>query len=133
MAELKTKVNDASIIDFLESIIDPHKKQDCYQLLELMKAAGVGEPKMWGDSIIGFGRQHLKYPSGRELDWFRLGFSPRKNALTLYNLGGFEDYQEMLGRLGKFKTGKGCLYINKLADVDLSILAEIINKSARRP
>jgi hypothetical protein len=132
MAELKTKPNDASVTSFLAEITDEQKRKDSFAILELMKKATASKPRMWGDSIVGFGKMHLKYASGRELDWFKIGFSPRKQNLTLYSMGGFDGYEELLGRLGKHKVGKGCLYINKLADVDLSVLKELLRKSAKR-
>ncbi len=112
MAELKTKVTKASVEKFLEGIKDERKRQDCYELLKIMKKATKAEPKMWGTSIIGFGDHHYVYASGREGDWFIAGFSPRAQNLTLYMMGGLD--REVLKRLGKYKTGKGCLYINKL-------------------
>ena len=130
MAELKTKVTRASVDKFLEGIKDEKKRQDCYQILKLMKRATKAEPKMWGTSIIGFGDHHYVYESGRQGDWFIAGFSPRVQNLTLYMLGGFES--EPLKRLGKYKMGKGCLYINKLEDVDLKVLDELITKSVKR-
>ena len=129
MAELKTKVNDASVSEFLERVADPERKKASYAVLELMRKATGAEPRMWGESIIGFGDGHLKYESGRELDWFQVGFSPRKQNLALYSLGGFAGYEELLGRLGKFKTGKGCVYINRIEDVDVPVLEELIVRS----
>ena len=130
MAELKTKVTKASVEKFLEGIKDEKKKQDCFQLLKIMKKATKAEPKMWGTSIIGFGDRHYIYESGRELDWFIAGFSPRAQNLTLYMMGGFDS--QVMKRLGKYKTGKGCLYINKLEDVDVKVLDELITNSVRR-
>jgi Domain of unknown function (DU1801) len=127
MAELKTQVTKASVEKFLEGIKDERKRRDCYQLLKIMRKATKAEPKLWGTSIIGFGDYHYVYKSGREGDWFRTGFSPRAQNLTLYMMGGFD--REVLKRLGKYKIGKGCLYINKLEDVDLKILQELIKTS----
>jgi hypothetical protein len=129
MAELKTKVTKASVENFIEGIKDERKRQDCYELLKLMKKATKAEPKMWGTSIIGFGDYHYTYASGREGEWFVAGFSPRAQNLTLYMMGGFD--QKVLKRLGKYKTGKGCLYINKLEDVDRKVLNELIAKSVK--
>lgn len=129
MAELKTKVNDASVIDFLEQIPDLQKREDCLRLVELMQAATGAAPKMWGDSIVGFGSYHYKSVSGREGDWPRLGFSPRKQNLSLYLMSGFEGLEGLLAKLGKHKLGKGCLYINRLADVDLDVLKKILSKA----
>ena len=129
MAELKTQVTKASVNKFLEGIRDEKKREDCYQILKIMKRATKAEPKMWGLSIIGFGDYHYKYASGRENDWFITGFSPRVQNLTLYMTGGFDG--EVLKKLGKYKTGKGCLYINKLEDVDKKVLSELITKSVK--
>ncbi len=129
MAELKTKVNDASVEEFLNTIADEQKRQDAFTILEMMKAATGAEPKLWGSSIIGFGDVHYKYESGREGDWFLTGFSPRKQNLTLYINGGFDSHAALLGALGKHKTGKGCLYINKLKDVDLETLQALVSQS----
>jgi hypothetical protein len=130
MAELKTKVTRANVDKFLEGIKDEKKRQDCYEILKIMKKATKSEPKMWGTSIIGFGDYHYVYDSGREGDWFITGFSPRVQNLTLYMMGGFDG--ETLKKLGKYKTGKGCLYINKLEDVDLRVLTDLITKSVKR-
>jgi len=130
MAELKTQVTKASVEKFLNGIKDEKKRQDCYQLLKIMKKATRSEGKMWGTSIIGFGDYHYTYASGRQGDWFLAGFSPRVQNLTLYMMGGFDG--ETLKKLGKYKTGKGCLYINKLEDVDLKVLDELITKSVKR-
>ena len=130
MAELKTRLTRASVEKFLEGIKDEKKRQDCYQLLKIMKKATKAEPKMWGTSIIGFGDYHYVYASGREGDWFITGFSPRVQNLTLYTMGGFD--RDVLKRLGKHKTGKGCLYINKLEDVDTKVLDELITKSVKK-
>ncbi len=129
MAELKTQVTKASVDTFLEGIKDERKRQDCYEILKIMKKATKAEPKMWGTSIVGFGDHHYVYASGREGDWFITGFAPRAQNLTLYMTGGFD--REVMKRLGKYKTGKGCLYINKLTDVDLKVLNELITKSVK--
>lgn len=130
MAELKTKVTNVSVDKFLGGIKDEKKRQDCYEILKIMKKATKAEPKMWGTSIIGFGDYHYVYASGREGNWFITGFSPRVQNLTLYMMGGFDS--ETLKKLGKYKTGKGCLYINKLEDVDLKALNELITKSVKK-
>jgi len=130
MAELKTKVTKASVEKFLEGIKDEKKRQDCHQLLKIMRKATKSEPKMWGPSIIGFGDHHYVYESGREGDWFLAGFSPRAQNLTLYMMGGWDN--ETLKKLGKYKTGKGCLYINKLEDVDVNVLNELITRSVKK-
>ena len=131
MAELKTKLNDASVTDFLNGIKDEEKRADSFEILKLMQQVIKQEPKMWGSSIIGFGNVHLKYESGRELDWFITGFSPRKQNLTLYVIGSFKPHTDLLKKLGKHKTGVGCLYINKLKDVDVKVLKELIKESAK--
>jgi len=130
MAELKTRATKASVDQFLQGIKDEKKRADCYQILKIMKKATRSEPKMWGPSIVGFGDHHYVYESGREGDWFLAGFSPRVQTLTLYMMGGSD--QELLKKLGKYKTGKGCLYINKLEDVDLKVLKELIATSVRQ-
>lgn len=130
MAELKTKQTDQSVEDFLDSIPDDKKREDSYTILELMKNATGLEPKMWGDSIIGFGSYHYCYESGREGDWFLTGFSPRKQNLTLYVMAGFTQYEALLQKLGKFSTGKACLYIKKIEDIDIPTLEELIRQSA---
>jgi hypothetical protein len=128
-AKLKTEKTESNVTDFLNSIIEERKRSDSFTVLEMMKKASGNEPKMWGGSIIGFGDVQLKYESGRELDWFKMGFSPRKQALTLYGLINTKSQNELLKKLGKFKMGKGCLYINKLGDVDIKVLKEIIEIS----
>lgn len=132
MAELKTKANRASVDKFLKSIKDEQTRQDCFKILEIMQKATRSEPKMWGTSIVGFGSYHYKYKSGREGDWFLTGFSPRKQNLTLYFMGGFEDHAETLSRLGKYSTGKGCLYIKKLEDVNPKALKELVSRSVKK-
>jgi hypothetical protein len=129
MAELKTKQTNASVEDFLNGVADEKRRRDCFTILELMQQATQAPPKMWGTSIVGFGEYHYTYASGREGDWFLAGFSPRKNNLTLYIMSGFDDYAALLSKLGKYKTGKACLYINKLQDVDLAILRSLIERS----
>ena len=129
MAELKTKPNDGNVDVFLNSVENERKRQDSFKILELMKEVTGEEPKMWGTSIVGFGSYHYKYASGREGDWFVTGFSPRKQSLTLYIMSGFTEYESLLGDLGKHKTGKSCLYINKLDDVNLEVMRELVQKS----
>jgi hypothetical protein len=132
MAELKTKKNKASVEKFLNSVKDEKKREDSFKILKLMKQITKAEPEMWGTSIIGFGSYHYKYASGREGDWFLTGFSPRKQSLTLYLITYLEKNKEILKKLGKYKTGKGCLYINKLEDVDLKVLKELITTSIKK-
>jgi hypothetical protein len=129
MAELKTQVTKASVDKFLQGIRDEKKREDCFQVLKIMKKATKAEPKMWGPSIIGFGDHHYKYASGRENDWFMAGFSPRVQNITLYSMGGFD--AELLKNLGKYKMGKGCLYISRLDDVDQKVLIKLIQKSVK--
>ena len=129
MSTLKTRKTKASVKKFLDSVNEEGKRQDSFTILEIMKEITGDEPAMWGPSIIGFGSYHYKYKSGREGDWFLTGFSPRKQSLTLYLHSGFDQYESLLESLGKHKTGKSCLYINKLDDVDTSVLKELIIKS----
>jgi hypothetical protein len=129
MAELKTKPNNDSVTDFLNKIEDEQKRKDGFKLLKMMRTITRTEPKMWGSSIIGFGDIHYKYDSGREGDWFITGFSPRNQNLTLYVIGSFKPHVNLLKKLGKHKTGVGCLYIKKLKDVDTKVLKELIQVS----
>ena len=129
MAENKTRPTDASVTKFLNSIENERKRQDSLTILKLMKEVTGEEPKMWGDSIVGFGDYHYQYASGREGNWFLAGFSPRKQNLTLYIMAGFDNYDTLLSQLGKYKTGKSCLYINKIADVNLDVLKELVQQS----
>lgn len=132
MAELKTKVNEQSVTKFLNSITDKQRRQECLTVLEMMKKATKTEPKMWGSSIVGFGKYHYVYASGREGDWFLTGFSPRKQNLTLYLMGGLSAHEALLQKLGKHKTGKGCLYVNKLDDIDLPTLRKLVVEGVKR-
>jgi len=129
MAELKTKPNDRSVTDFLNSVENDTKREDSFTILELMKEATGVEPVMWGDSIIGFGTYHYKYASGREAEWFMTGFSPRVQNLTLYIMDGFDEYDALLGKLGKHSTGKSCLYVKRLENINLDVLREMVKKS----
>lgn len=130
MSELKTKVNEASVDDFINLVDDAVKKQDSYDLLEMFSRLTGEQPKMWGTSIIGYGQYHYRSErSSQEGDWMLTGFSPRKQNLTLYIMHGFENYTDLLDKLGKHKTSKGCLYVRKLSDVDRSVLEEIISRS----
>jgi hypothetical protein len=131
VAELKTKRNDHSVEAFLNGIADEQKRRDAFVVLALMQKVTKAEPKMWGSSIVGFGSYHFKYESGREGDWFVTGFSPRKQYLTLYIMPGFERYSALLKKLGKHKTGKSCLYINTLDDIDLPTLKELVKQSVK--
>ncbi len=129
MAELKTKPTGASVKTFLERIPDDARRRDCATLLAIMKQATRSEPKMWGAGMVGFGSYHYRYPSGQEGDWFLVGFSPRKQDLSLHIMSGLAAHDELLAKLGKFKTGKSCLHIKRLADVDLAVLKELVRSS----
>jgi len=131
-AEPKTKVNDASVTEFLNSVADQQKRNDCFEILKMMQQITKEEPKMWGSSMVGFGSYHYKGKSGREGDWLLIGFSPRKQALTLYLTGGFDTHAALLKRLGKFTTGMGCLYVKTLEDVDKKVLKELLQASVKR-
>ena len=133
MSEIKTRVNDGDVEAFLNAVPDERRRQDGLVLLELFTKITGEEPKMWGTSIVGFGQYHYKSTrSSQEGDWMLAGFSPRKASLSLYVLGhGDRDYSALLSKLGKHKTGMGCLYINKLADVDMGVLEELIGTSYR--
>ncbi|MGE0561651.1 MAG: DUF1801 domain-containing protein [Flavobacteriales bacterium] len=129
MAELKTQKTQASVETFINKVEHEGKRQDAFEILEMMKTITKEEPKMWGASIIGFGDVRYKYASGREGDWFKVGFSPRKTNVSLYLMGcDISKADSILSRLGKYKTGKGCLYINKLADIDKNVLKELIKE-----
>ncbi len=128
MAELKTKKTENSVSAFIKKVADAQKQKDAFAIVELMERATKAKGKMWGSAIIGFGDRVLKYNSGRELDWFVMGFSPRKQNFALYISGAVEKQKELLKKLGKHKTGKGCLYINKLQEIDVAVLKEIIKR-----
>ena len=130
MSTIKTTVNDASVEDFINKVPDETKRKDSFTLLDMFKKITDEKPKMWGTSIIGFGQYHYKSEKSRqEGDWPLTGFSPRKQNLTFYIMPGFGDYQELLKKLGKHKTSVSCLYINKLADVDMGVLQKLIRES----
>jgi hypothetical protein len=129
-AELKTKATKGGVETFLGAL-EPDRRKDCEVLVRMLSRVTKASPRMWGKSIVGFGDHHLKYESGRELDWFVAGFSPRKNDLTLYLVGSPPLDGDLGKRLGKHSTGKGCLYIRRLADVDLDVLEEIARQAAR--
>jgi hypothetical protein len=131
MAELKTKATGADARAFIGKLSDATQRADAAALLELMRKASGSEPKMWGAGIIGFGSCTLRYPSGRELDWFPVGFAPRKSELVLYGTASADGREALLEKLGKHKLGKGCLYIKRLADVDLKVLRELIERSLK--
>ena len=129
MAELKTKKNEQNVEAFLNSVEDEQKRNASFTIMNLMKEITGAEPTMWGDAIVGFGKYHYKYASGREGDWMVTGFSPRKQNLTLYIMSGFGEYDKLLSKLGKYTTGKSCLYIKKLEHVDMDVLRELIKHS----
>ncbi|MEJ7692364.1 DUF1801 domain-containing protein [Daejeonella sp.] len=132
LAEIKTKPTAASVEDFINAL-DEQKRKDSFVLLEIFKKATGEEPVLWSSSIIGFGNKRYKSATtGREVDWLRIGFSPRKANLSLYISGGIKEHADALEKLGKHKTGVGCLYINKLADVDMKVLKGMIEASASR-
>lgn len=130
-AELKTKKTTVSVEGFIAAQKDAQVREDCNAIIELMSAATKAPPRMWGPAIIGFGSRVLKYPSGRELDWMVCGFSPRKANLTLYLPGALEDLSAQLSKLGKHTTGKGCIYIRRLGDVDMKALKALVTVSLK--
>ncbi|MDE0450660.1 MAG: DUF1801 domain-containing protein [Gammaproteobacteria bacterium] len=129
MATLKTRPSDASVEAFLDSVDNEDRREDARCVIAIMRQATEEPPKMWGSRLVGFGSYHYRYASGREGDWPLTGLSPGKRNLTVYIMPGFDDYGEMLSRLGKHRTGKSCLYVNRLRDVDLNVLEEIIRQS----
>jgi hypothetical protein len=131
MAELKTKVNNASVDDYLNSIKDEQVRKDCWAILDIMQKATNAKPKMWGSSIVGFGTYHYKYANGREADWMLTAFSPRKQNITLYLMSGFDGYDELMARLGKHSCGKSCLYIRRLSDIHVPTLKKLIKASVK--
>lgn len=129
MSQNKTRTTKASVEDFLNGVESEEKRNDSFKLLQIMKGISNEKPVLWGPSMIGFGSYHYKYESGREGDLFIIGFSPRKTALTVYIMPGFERFHELMKNLGKYKTGKSCLYIKRLSDIDMSVLKELIKAS----
>ncbi len=129
MAELKTKASDASVSAFLQSVDGEQKRRDARDILALMKEETGKRPRMWGTSIVGFGSYHYKYQSGREGDWLVTGFPPRKQNLAVYIMPGFSRYSTLMNRLGKYKTGKSCLYLRRLGDVDQKVLRQLVTRS----
>jgi hypothetical protein len=129
--ELKTRPTDASVESFIASITDEVMQQDARTVWRIMEKATGEKPVMWGPAIIGFGSRQLKYASGRELDWPIIAFSPRKQNLTLYIMDGHHPYDTLLAKLGKHSTSKACLYIKRLSDINLDVLTELINTSAK--
>lgn len=133
MAELKTKQQSGNVDRFLDSIESKQKREDAKAIDKLMRKASGEDPKMWGNAIVGYGTYHYVYASGRKGDWMRIGFSPRKQNLTLYLMPGyqFDEMKDLLAKLGKHKLGKSCLYITRLADVDLKILEQLLRTSLK--
>lgn len=132
LAQIKTKENESSVEDFINSVGDEGKRKDSFAVLTLMQKLTKQKPKMWGSSLIGFGNKRYKSPkTGREVDWFIIGFSPRKANLSLYLTVDINKHAELLKKLGKHKTGAGCLYINKLEDIDLKVLQELISEAVK--
>lgn len=130
MAELKTKLTGADVTAFLNAIPDARQRADSIALVEMMRDVTGVAPRLWGENIVGFGDHHYKYASGREGDWFIVGFAPRKQNLTLYLTYGFEQDTELMAQLGKHSTGKACLYVKRLSDVNLDTLRELVRRSA---
>ncbi len=128
MAELKTVLTGRSVDAFIEGVA-PARQDDCRTLIRMMREVTGAEPKMWGPSIVGFGSYHYRYESGREADWMLIGFSPRKSDLTLYIMPGFSGHDDRLAALGRHRSGKSCLYIKRLADVDLTVLQALMAES----
>ncbi len=131
MAENKTRPTDASVRDYMDGIEDPGRKKDCEEILSLMKEVTGEEPVMWGNSIVGFGSYHYKYDSGREGDMILTGFSNRKQNISIYIMSGFKKHEELLKKIGTFKTGKSCFYIKRLSDIDTDVLKELIQHSVQ--
>jgi hypothetical protein len=129
MATLKTTQTELSVEDFLDKVTDEQVRDDCRALVKLMKKVTGAAPKMWGPSIVGFGKYHYKYASGHEGDACLTGFSPRKQNITLYVMPGFKGSDSLLAKLGKHKAGKGCLYVKRLTDIDTGVLEKIVSNS----
>ena len=130
MAEPKTKPNDIPVGDFINALPEEQVRQDCWTIVDIMQEAAQASPRMWGTAIVGFGQQHMVNASGKGNDWMLIGFSPRKQAIALYlYLGGVENSDEMLARLGIYTRGKGCLYIKRLSDVNITTLKEMVRAS----
>ena len=131
MAELKTKATNTSVSKFLNAVEDKQRRADCKTVARLMRDATGKVAKLWGTSMVGYGSYDFKYESGREGSWFLCGFSPRAQSLTLYIMPGFSKFDTLMSNLGKYKTGKSCLYIKKLDDVDLALLKQLIDESVK--
>ncbi len=131
MGELKTRPTDRDVTEFLNGIEDEEKRRDCFTLAELMQRITGDKAEMWGESMIGFGRYKYRYASGQTGEWFKTGFAPRKGSLTIYIMAYLENFPQIMERLGKYKTGKSCIYIKRLADIDTQVLDELIGQSLK--
>lgn len=129
MAELKTQRNEKSVEKFLDGVENERRREDAREVLELMAEVTGEKPQMWGQNIVGFGSYRYRYASGREGEWFLVGFSPRKSSLSLYIMSGVSGYEELLEKLGRHKTGKACLYVDRLEDIDMGVLRRLMEKS----
>jgi hypothetical protein len=129
MTQNKTRATKQKVSEFIAAIEDPRKRSDCRELMKLMRGVTGKRATMWGPGIVGFGKYHYKYASGREGDFFLTGFAPRKQALSIYIINGFQVHSKLMEKLGKFKTGKSCLYVKSLDDIDRSALAELVQAS----
>ena len=129
MAELKTKKNNASVEEYISAVQDDKRRSDCFEVAKIMEEVTGEKGVMWGTAIVGYGSYHYKYASGREGDWMSTGFASRKQALTLYIMAGFKKYEPLMAKLGNFKTGKSCLYVKSLDDIDRGVLKELIRES----
>lgn len=132
LAQIKTKETNASVDDFIKSVKDEQQRKDSQEIIKMMEKASKEKPKMWGASMVGFGNKIYKSPAtGREVEWFKIGFSPRKSNLSLHLTIDINKHADTLQKLGKHKTGVGCLYINKLSDVDASVLQQLMNEAMK--
>jgi hypothetical protein len=132
VAQIKTKENEASVEDFINDVKSEQQKKDSFTLVKIMEKISKDKAKMWGSSIIGFGNRRYKSPaSGREVDWFKIGFSPRKANLSLYLMIDHKAHADLLKKLGKYKTGGGCIYVNKLEDIDVKVLEQMLKASVK--
>jgi hypothetical protein len=130
-ADMKTVPSSRDVEEFLDGVADERRRAECRAVMAMMRDVTGEEPRLWGPSIIGFGRYHYRYESGREGEWFLTGVAPRKGALTVYVMAGFDRYEELMARLGKHTTGKSCLYIKRLDDIDTDVLRELVDRSVR--
>ena len=129
--EIKTKQTDQSVNSFIDALPDEQVRTDSYELVKMLQSSSGEEPKIWGGSMIGFGSYSYKSASGCHGEWFVIGFAPRKGKFSIYLMSGLMDNQDLLKKLGKYKTGKGCLYVNKLADIDKTVLKQLVNESIK--